>query len=51
MLLVIAALSRERPVHARHLASGAKLIGVQLYLPAIAFRMQGDVPEYLMEGI
>ena len=51
MLFVIAALSRERPVHARHLVSGAKLIGVQLYLPAIAFRMQGDVPEYLMEGI
>jgi hypothetical protein len=51
MLIVLAALSRERPVHARHLVGGARLVGVVTYLPAIALRMQGDVAEYLLEGM
>ena len=51
MLIVLAALSRERPVDARHLAGGAKLAGVWTYLAAIAFRVKGEMPEYLLEGI
>src|SRR5437016_1710601 len=51
MLIVLAALSRERPVDARHLAGGAKLVGVWTYLAAIAFRVKGEMPEYLLEGI
>src|SRR5437660_2999996 len=50
-LLVFAALSRERPVHARHLVGGVKLIGLPSYLTSIAFRVQGDMPEYLLEGV
>jgi len=50
-LIMFAALSRERPVDARHLASGAKLAGAALYLAAIAFRVQGEMPEYLLEGL
>ena len=51
MLLALTVFSRERPFDARHLAAGAKLIGVPLYLSAIALRAQGDVAEYLLEGI
>src|SRR5262249_6286670 len=40
-----------RPVDARHLASGTKLFGGPLYLAAIAFRVQGEMPEFLMEGL
>src|ERR1051326_1825614 len=50
-LLVYAALTHERPVDARHLASGAKLAGGAWYLAAMAFRVQGDMPEYLLEGL
>jgi hypothetical protein len=50
-LIIFAALSRERPVDARHLASGAKLVGAALYTAAIAFRVQGEMPEYLLEGL
>jgi hypothetical protein len=51
MLLALTALSCERPVHARHLAAGAKLIIVPLYLSAIALRAQGEMIEYLLEGV
>jgi hypothetical protein len=51
MLIVMAALSRERPVHARHLAHGARLLPGPEYIVSIVLRMQGDVPEYLLEGI
>src|SRR5438105_15172333 len=50
-LIVLAALSRERRVDARHLAGGAKLVGVWTYLASIAFRVKGELPEYLLEGI
>ena len=51
MLLVMAALIRERPVDARHLVGGIKLIGVPAYVPPIALRMRGDMPKYMLEGI
>ncbi len=51
MLLVYAALSRDRPVHAHHLAGGTKLVVAPTYLPPIALRMQGDIAEYLLEGL
>ena len=50
-LLVLAAFSRERAVDGRHLVGGAKLVGVWTHLGAIAFRVQGDMPEYLLDGI
>jgi len=43
MLIVLAALSRERPVDARHLAGGAKLAGVWTYLAVIQFRVKGEL--------
>ena len=51
MFLVYAALSRERPVHAHHLVGGARLIVAAGYVPQIAFRVQGDMPEYMIEGL
>jgi hypothetical protein len=51
MLLVLTVLSSERPFDARHLAAGAKLIGVPMYLAAFALRAQGDVAGHLLEGI
>jgi hypothetical protein len=50
-LIVFAALSRERPVDARHLSTGAKLAGGSYYIAAIAFRVHGEMPEYLLEGL
>ena len=50
-LLVLAAFSRQRAVDGRHLVGGAKLVGVWTHLGAIAFRVQGDMPEYLLDGI
>jgi len=50
-LLVLAAFSCERVADARHLVGGAKLVGVRTYLGAIAFRVQGEMPEYLLDGI
>lgn len=51
MLLVSAALSRERPVDARHLTHGAKLLPGAEYLICIVWRLQGDMPEHLLEGM
>ena len=51
MLLVFAAFLRERRVDAHHLAGGLRLIGVGMYVSTIALRMQGDVAEYLLEGL
>src|SRR3989442_1922436 len=51
MFLVFAALSRNRPVHAHHLVGGARLIIAPGYLPPIAFRVQGDMPECMIEGL
>ena len=48
--IIFAALSRNRPVDARHLANLPKLSGGG-YLAVIAFRVQGEMPEYLLEGL
>ena len=50
-LIVFAALSLERPVDARHLSTGAKLAGGYYYIAAMAFRVRGEMPEYLLEGV
>jgi hypothetical protein len=51
MFLVYAALSRGRPVQARHLVGGTRLIIAAAYLPPIAFRVEGDMPECMLEGL
>jgi hypothetical protein len=51
LVIVFAALSLERPVDAKHLVGGAKLVGVPAYLAAIVSRVKGDMPEYLLEGL
>jgi hypothetical protein len=51
MFLVYAALSRNRPVQAHHLVGGARLIIAPGYLPPIAFRVKGDMPECMLEGL
>ncbi len=50
-LIIFAALNNNRSVDARHLSAGTKLSGGGLYLAAIAFRVQGEMPEYLLEGL
>ena len=45
LLVVVAALSRERPVQARHLARGAMLLGHEIWLGSMMLQVQGDVPE------
>jgi len=50
-LIVFAAMTRDRPVDARHLSTGAKLAGGAYYLAAMALRVQGEMPEYLLEGL
>jgi len=51
LLVVVAALSRERPVPARHLASGAMLLGHELWLGNVMMKAQGDVPEPVLDAI
>jgi SEC-C motif-containing protein len=51
MVIVFAAFYRERPVDAKHLVGGAKLLSVPAYLAAIVSRVKGDMPEYLLEGL
>jgi hypothetical protein len=51
VLLVLAALSRERRVDARHLVRGAMLLPYYIWLGTIALRMHGDVPGYLLAAI
>src|SRR2546427_6731537 len=51
MFLVYAALSRNRPVQSRQLVGGARLIIAAGYVPPIAFRVQGDMPECMLEGL
>src|SRR5213593_3324126 len=48
--VIFAALSRDRPVDARHLSGLARLSGGG-YLLVIALRMQGEMPEFLLEGL
>jgi hypothetical protein len=51
LLVVVAALSRERPVAARHLARGAMLLGHELWLGSVMMQAQGDVPEPVLDAI
>ncbi len=51
MFLVVAALSRQRPVDARHLARGAMMFPYDQWLCGAAWQMQGDVPEHLLDAI
>ncbi len=51
LLVVVAALSRARPVAARHLARGAMLLGHELWLGNVMFKVQGDVPEPVLDAI
>ena len=51
MFVVVAALQRERKVEARHLAHGVGLIPDGIWMGALAFHMEGDVAEHLMEGL
>jgi SEC-C motif len=48
--IIFAALNQGRPVDARHLSGLARLSGGG-YLAVIAFRVQGEMPEYLLEGL
>ena len=48
--VIFAALSRGRPVDARHLSGLARLSGGG-YLAVIALRVQGEMPEFLLEGL
>src|SRR5437868_2163238 len=49
-LIVFAAMSRGRPVDARHLSTGAKLAGSPFYIAGMALGVHGEMPEYLLEG-
>jgi hypothetical protein len=49
--VVVAALSRERRMDARHLARGAMLFPNDGLLGAAALRMQGDVAKHLVNAI
>jgi hypothetical protein len=51
MLLCFAAFSRGRRVDAKHLVGGAKLIGAPQYMMSIALRTDGEMPEYLLQGL
>ena len=51
LLVVVAALGRERPVQARHLARGAMLLGHDLWLGNVMMKVQGDVPEPVLDAI
>ena len=48
--VIFAALNQGRPVDARHLSGLVKLSGGG-YLLVIALRMQGEMPEFLLEGL
>ena len=51
MHLLVAALSVERRVDARHLARGAMMLPYHQWLGCAAWHMQGDVPEHLLDAI
>jgi hypothetical protein len=51
LLVVVAALGRERPVPARHLALGAMLLGHELWIGSVMMKAQGDVPEAVLDAI
>src|ERR1035438_9361465 len=51
LLVVVAALSRERPVQARHLARGAMLLGHEFWLGNVMLNARGDVPEPVLDAI
>jgi hypothetical protein len=49
--VVVAALGRERPVPARHLARGAMLLAHELWIGNVMMKAQGDVPEAMLDAI
>jgi hypothetical protein len=51
LLVVVASLSRERPLSARHLAHGAMLLGHELWIGSVMLKVQGDVPEPVLDAI
>jgi hypothetical protein len=51
LLVVVAALGRERPVQARHLAHGAMLLAHELWLGNVMMKVRGDVPEPVLDAI
>jgi hypothetical protein len=51
MLLSFATLSRGRRLDARHLIGGARLMGAPQYMMSIALRTEGEMPEYLLQGM
>ncbi len=51
LMVVVTALSRERPVQARHLARGAMLLGHELWIGNMMMKAQGDVPEPVLDAI
>jgi hypothetical protein len=50
MLIMVAALSRERRLDARHLARGAMMLPTHQWFPLVA-RFHGDLPEPLLAAI
>jgi hypothetical protein len=51
IMAMVAALSRERRVDARHLARGAMMMPQYIWLGAITVRLHGDVAEHLVAAI
>ena len=51
LLVVVAALSRERPVNARHLVQGTRMLQNYIWLGAVAARLEGEVAEDLLAAV
>ena len=51
LLVLAAALSRERHVDARHLLRGAMMLTDHNWMGAVIGRLQGEVPEHLLAAI
>ena len=49
--LTLAELISGRPVDARHLDAGIRMLGTMNWLPEVALRMQGEVGKFLIEGL
>lgn len=49
--IVIAALAAGRPVDARHLARGTRLLGHPTWVGCLSWKMQGEVAEHLVEAL
>ena len=49
--VIVAALGRERRVDAKHLAQGASLLGNDLWLGSVMWKVQGDVAEHTIAAL